>query len=185
MNREVKREEEAIVLDYLSNGYVSDSRPSHKKTAIAQAIGRNNLALLELVPRKEVFLQPYEEVYVGDQKRDKIHHVVGKISLDKLTPTARSELDHVLLQIVKAQESRFVEFFNKGQPLSTRMHSLELLPGLGKKHMWEIIEERRDPFVSFEDIKKRVKLISSPEKLIVNRIVKELEGDEKYNLFVK
>lgn len=185
MNREVKREEEAIILDYLPNGYMSDSRPSHKKTAIAQAIGKNNLALLELVPRKEVFLQPYEEVYVGDQKREKIHHVVGKISLDKLTATARSELDHVLLQIVKNHESEFVEFFNKGQPLSTRMHSLELLPGLGKKHMWEIIEERRDPFVSFEDIKNRVKLISSPEKLIANRIVKELSGTEKHNLFVK
>ncbi|MFW5865805.1 MAG: DUF655 domain-containing protein [Nanoarchaeota archaeon] len=185
MNREVKREEEAIILDYLPNGYMSDSRPSHKKTAIAQAIGKNNLALLELVPRKEVFLQPYEEVYVGDQKREKIHHVVGKISLDKLTATARSELDHVLLQIVKNHESEFVKFFNRSQPLSTRMHSLELLPGLGKKHMWEIIEERRDPFVSFEDIKNRVKLISSPEKLIANRIIKELSGTEKYNLFVK
>lgn len=185
MTQEVKREDETIILDYLPNGYVSDSRPSHKKTAIAQALGKNNLALLELVPRKEVFLQPYEEVYVGDQKRELIHHVVGKIPLDKLTSTARSELDHVLMQIVKNNESRFIDFFNTAQPLSTRMHSLELLPGLGKKHMWAIVEERRDPFQSFEDLKSRVKLISSPEKLIVNRIVKELEGNEKHNFFVK
>ncbi|MGM5481087.1 MAG: DUF655 domain-containing protein [Nanobdellota archaeon] len=186
MNREVKREEQAIILDYLPNGYMSDSRPSHRKTSIAQAIGRNNLALLELVPRKEVFLQPYEEVYVGDQKREKIHHVVGKIPLEKLTPTARSELDHVLMQIIKDREEDFVKFFNKSQPLSTRMHSLELLPGLGKKHMWEIIEERRgDPFESFDDIKKRIKLISSPEKLIVSRIIKELSGKEKHLFFVK
>ncbi|MFP4118933.1 MAG: DUF655 domain-containing protein [Candidatus Woesearchaeota archaeon] len=186
MNQEIKREERAIVLDYLPNGYVSDSRPSHRKTAIAQAVGKNNLALLELVPRKDVFLQPYEEVYVGDQKREKIHHVVGKIPLNKLTSTARSELEHVLMQIVKNDEEDFIKFFNKSQPLSTRMHSLELLPGLGKKHMWEIIEERRaEPFESFDDIKKRIKLISSPEKLIVNRIIKELSGTEKHNLFVK
>lgn len=181
-----KREEEAIVLDFLKNGYASDTRPSHLKTSVAQAIGKNNLALLELVPRKDIFLQPYEEVYVGDQKRDQIHHVIGKIPLSKLTQTARSELDHVIKQIVKERETEFVEFFNKSQPLSTRMHSLELLPGLGKKHMWEIIEERRgDPFTSFANIKSRVKLIPDPEKLIIKRIIKELEGKEKHNIFVR
>ena len=48
-----------------------------------------------------------------------------------------------------------IEFFNKAAPLTTRMHQLELLPGLGKKHMWEIIEERKDkPFESsFPDFK--------------------------------
>lgn len=182
---EKKREEQAIVLDFLQNGYAADSRPSHVKTAVAQAIGKNNLALLELVPRKGVFLQPYEEVYVGDQKREKIHHVIGKIPLSKLTPTAKSEVEHVLKQIIKEHEAEFVEFFNKSQPLSTRMHSLELLPGLGKKHMWEIIEERRDPFTSYADLKSRVKLISDPEKLILKRILKELSGEEKHNIFVK
>ena len=77
-------------------------------------------------------------------------------------------------------------FFSKSQPLSTRMHSLELLPGLGKKHMWEIVEERRgDPFTSLENLKERVKLIPDPEKLIVKRVLKELEGNEKHMLFVK
>jgi putative nucleotide binding protein len=183
---EKKREEEAIVLDFLSNGYASDTRPSHLKTSIAQVIGKNNLALLELVPRKGVFLQPYEEVYVGDQKREKIHHVIGKIPISKLTSTAKAELEHVIKQLVKRHEEEFIEFFNKSQPLSTRMHSLELLPGLGKKHMWEIVEERRgDPFKDYADLKSRVKLIPDPEKLIMKRIMKELKGDEKYMLFVK
>ncbi|MGM5480516.1 MAG: DUF655 domain-containing protein [Nanobdellota archaeon] len=185
-NTEIKREEHAVVLDFLKNGYVSDTRPSHKKSSVAQAIGKNNLALLELVPRKDVFLQPYEEVYVGDGKREKIHHVIGKIPLNKLTATARSELDHILMQIVKEREDIFIRFFNKSRPLSTRMHSLELLPGLGKKHMWEVVEERRgEPFTSFEDLKSRVKAISNPEKLVAKRIIKELEGNEKHNLFVK
>ncbi len=183
---ERKREEEAIILDFLPNGYASDTRPSHLKTTIAQAIGKNNIALLELVPRKDVHLQPYDEVYVGDQKRDKIHHVIGRIPLSKLTATATAELEHVIRQIVQSREEEFIEFFNKSQPLSTRMHSLELLPGLGKKHMWEIIEERRgDPFTSYANLKSRVKLISDPEKLIVKRILKEIEGKEKHNIFVK
>ncbi|MDO8480792.1 MAG: DUF655 domain-containing protein, partial [Nanoarchaeota archaeon] len=71
-------------------------------------------------------------------------------------------------------------------PLSMRMHQLELLPGLGKKHMWEILEQRDiEPFKDFEDLKKRVKLLPSPEKAVAKRILKELEGNEKHNLFVE
>ncbi|MBU1198430.1 MAG: DUF655 domain-containing protein [Nanoarchaeota archaeon] len=180
-----KKEEEAIVLDFLPHGYPFDSRPMHLKTAIVQAIGKQNFTLLELVPRKGVFLQPYEEVYIGDAKRDKIHHINGKIPSSKLTQTAKSELKHAIEALVKKQEPKFVEFFNKAQPVSTRMHVLELLPGVGKKHMWEIIEERKvEPFKSFEDIRKRVKLMPAPVTTIVRRINAELEGKEKHVLFV-
>jgi putative nucleotide binding protein len=180
------REERAIVLDFLPNGYPFDSRPSHLKTPIAQALGKSHFTLLELVPKKGVFLQPYEEVYIGDAKREKIHHINGKINLQKLTQTAKSELQHMIKQLVKENENKFVEFFNKAQPLSTRMHVIELLPGVGKKHMWEIIEERRrEPFKSFADIKKRVKLMPDPEKVIIRRILAELQGKEKHLLFVE
>lgn len=180
-----QREEIAIVLDFLPNGYASESRSGQMRTPIAQAIGKHNFALFELVPKKGIFLQPYEEVYIGDAKRDKVHHVNGKISITKLTMTAKSEVEHAIKQLIKDNEEQFVEFFNMAQPLSTRMHSLELLPGLGKKHMWEIIDERKgDPFKSFEDLKARVRLMPDPEKIIMKRILKELEGTEKYRIFV-
>ena len=76
MAREI-REEKAIILDFLPNGYPFDMRPMYKKTTIAQALGKGHFVLLELVPKKGVFLQPYEEVYVGEGKREKVHHVVG------------------------------------------------------------------------------------------------------------
>ena len=72
-NRSLK-EEQAIVLDFLPNGYPFDKRPSHRKTAIVQALGKVRFGLLELVPKKEIFVQPYEEVYIGEGKREKIHH---------------------------------------------------------------------------------------------------------------
>ena len=103
----------------------------------------------------------------------------------KLTRTARSELEFVIKDIVKKNEKKYIDFFNTARPLSTRMHQIELLPGVGKKHMWEIINSRDEkPFESFDDIKKRVKLIPNPEKLIIRRIIQELEGDEKHRLFV-
>jgi putative nucleotide binding protein len=51
--------------------------------------------------------------------------------------------------------------------------------------MWEIVEERRvKDFESFEDLKSRIKLMPDPEKIIVKRILLELEGTEKHRIFV-
>lgn len=181
-----QKEENAIVLDFLPNGYPFDKTPAHRKTPIAQAIGTLNFSLLELVPKKDVFLTQNQKVYIGEGKREEIHHINGKISINKLTQTAKAEMEFVIKDIIDKNQDRFIEFFNKSQPLSTRMHTLELLPGLGKKHMWEIIEERRgEPFKSFDDIKARVKLLPDPKKLIVKRILKEIEGAEKHRLFAK
>ena len=179
------KEENSIILDFLPNGYAMDDRPMYMKTPVAQALGKEHFVLLELVPKKGVHLQLYEEVYIGEGKRDKIHHIVGKIPFSKLTRTARSELEFIIKDIVKKNEKKFVEFFNTARPLSTRMHQIELLPGVGKKHMWEIINEREEkPFESFEDLKKRVRLIPDPEKLIIKRIIEEMEGTEKHKLYV-
>jgi putative nucleotide binding protein len=179
------KEEFAVVLDFLPHGYPFDPRPSHRKTPIVQAIGKTHFTLLELVPKKEVFLQPLAEVYIGEGKRDQIHHIVGKLPMDKLTATAKTELEYIVKDLVHKSEQRFVDFLNKAQPLTTRMHQLELLPGVGKKHMWEILEVReKQPFKSFVDIKARVKLMPDPEKAIIKRILAELEGTEKHRVFV-
>src|SRR3989338_4220927 len=129
-----EKEESAVVLDFLSHGYPQDKRPMHMKTPIIQAMGKERFTLLELAPKKGSTVIPNEEVYIGEGKRDKIHHILGKLTIDKLTATARSELEFVVRDIVSKNQKKYVEFFNKAQPLSTRMHQLELLPGLGKKH---------------------------------------------------
>lgn len=177
------REEKAIILDYLEHGYPLEKNIS--KSPIAQALGVNHLILLELIPRKGVFLRPHEEVYIGEGRREKIYHIKGRLPVTKLTMTAQNELKHVIEEIVTRKEERFIDFFNKAQPLSTRMHQLELLPGLGKKHTEEILKARKEkPFQSFIDLKKRVKLLPEPKKVVVKRILSELEGKEKYKLFV-
>ncbi|MFH1641312.1 MAG: DUF655 domain-containing protein [Nanoarchaeota archaeon] len=183
---EQQREETVIVLDFLPHGYPFDERPMHVKTPIAQAIGKEHFVLLELVPKKSIHLQPYEEVYIGEGKREKIHHIIGKLTLDQLTETAKKEVRYIIEELLKKDPQRYIDFYNNAQPLSTRMHQLELLPGLGKKHMWEILEARKDKkFESFEDIKSRVKLMPDPEKSILKRIMLELTGKEKHKLFVK
>ena len=180
-----QKEDKVIVLDFLPNGYPFDRRPMHQKTAIAQALGKEHFVLLELVPKKGIFLQPYEEVYIGEGKRDKIHHILGKIPLDKLTETAKLALEPLIKELVEKNEKKYVDFYNKAMPINTRIHQIELLPGIGKKHMWQIIEEKENkPFESFADIKSRVKLMPDPEKAIIKRILLELKGEEKHMLFV-
>lgn len=183
MERQI-REESAIVLDLLPNGYPFDNRPSHMKTPIVQALGKEHFALLELVPKKGISIIPNEVIYIGEGKRDKIHHILGRLPIEKLTATAKSELEFVVQDIVSKNELQFVSFFNSSQPLTTRMHQIELLPGVGKKHMWEIIEKRQEkPFASFEDIKQRVKLMPDPKKAVVKRILLEIAGSDKHHLF--
>ncbi len=182
--KEIK-EEKAIVLDFLPNGYPFDTRPLHKKTPIAQALGKEHFILLELVPKRNVFLQPYEEVYMGEGKRDKIHHIIGRIPAEKLTQTAQSELEAIITDLVNKDEQKYVEFFNKAEPINIRKHQIELLPGIGKKHMQDILEKRSEKlFENFEDIRERVKLIPDPKKLIIKRILLEIKGEDKHRLFI-
>ena len=179
MEKSKAKEEYAVVLDYLPHGYPFDTRPIHQKTPVVQVIGTEKFTLLEVAPKKGVFFQPLDTIYIGPGKRDKVHHIIGKLPMDRLTATAKQELDFVIEDILNKNEKKFIEFFNSAKPLSTRMHQLELLPGVGKKHMWQIIEERdNDSFKSFEDIRKRVKLLPNPKKTIIRRIQKELQGKE-------
>jgi len=183
--RPTLKEEYVIILDFLPNGHPFDSRPSHLKTPIAQALGKEHFILLELVPKKGQFLQPHEEIYIGEGKRDKIHHIFGRIPYEKLTQTAQAEVEYVIKGLVEKNQPRFIEFFNKAGPINTRRHQIELLPGIGKKHMWELLEKRKDSlFKDFDDIKKRVKLMPDPEKTIIRRIIAEIKNEDKYKIFV-
>ena len=102
------KEEMAIVLDFLPNGYSYDERPMYMKNSVAQAIGKQHFILLELVPKKGIHLQPFEEVYIGDGKRDKIHHIMGKIEIGKLTATAKSQLEFIVKEIITKDEKKFI-----------------------------------------------------------------------------
>jgi putative nucleotide binding protein len=174
------KEETCIILDFLPSGY-SDRR---KPEPIAQAIGTSFFSMLELIARENTTLMPEEEVYIGDGKRDKIRFIRGQLEFRDLTNMSRTLLPDVIEKLVARNEKKFIDFFNKASTITPRMHQFELLPGIGKKHLMDILDERRKkPFESFEDMKSRVKQFSDPAKAIVARIVSELEGNEKYYIF--
>ena len=180
------REEYAIVLDFLQHGYADDPRPLHRKEPIIQAIGKSFFTLLELVPAEGVQLKPFDEVYIGDGKRDKVSYIRSALFPDKLTQTAKSTLPAIVEKLVSDNEAKFVEYYNKAGPVSLRTHQLELLPGIGRRHSEELLKARAEkPFTSFEDIKARVSSISDARKVIVQRILDEIEGKDRFRLFVR
>ncbi len=184
--REKKRETHAQVLDYLPYGHPDDSRPVYQKKPLVHAIGEDKFILMELSPKKDKIPAAYDRVYIGEGEREVIDHVTKRLKYKELTPTAKIELPHVLERIVKEDEKRFIHAFNEAKPITTRLNTLDLLPGIGKKLMWAILEERKkEPFSDFEDLTKRVKGLHHPEKIIAKRIEEEImEENMKYKIFI-
>jgi len=175
----------AHVLDYLPNGRQTE-RGFHREP-LALAVGEDELKLFELVPRLGAVLASGQRIPLVPLAGapPAIDHVRRRLAYDELTVAARAELTVALEQIVRGNPARYLRFFNESPAVSRRFHLLELLPGIGKKTMQQIVDERkRAPFTSFADLEQRLHL-KSPEKLIVGRIEQELSGvEDKYRLFV-
>ena len=175
------KEENAIILDFLPYGYVMEQ----KMMPIAQAIGTNGFTLLQLVPRRGEKFEVGEVAYIGDGKREKVQYILGRCPREKLTETAKIQLEEYIAKAVKDDEEKFVKFFNEAQAINTRLHQFELLPGLGKKHTKAILDARNEKlFESFEDLKARVHNMPSPEKVVEKRIMEELTEIQRHNLFI-
>ncbi len=185
LGKRAEREDIAYILDYLPYGRPDDHRPMYQKKPLAQGMGEKSFVLMEMVPKENVAPRLHDRAYIGEGERPVIDHVKRRISYNDLTRNAQMELPAVIEMIVLADEKRFLSFFNDAYPITTRLHMLELLPGIGKKLMWGIIEERKKrKFESFKDLSSRVKGLHAPEKLITNRILDELKDDAiKYRVF--
>ena len=185
MERSEKRYEEyAYVLDYLSHGRLG-TRPGYRSGALIQAVGEEYFTFLEAIARDGVVLKTSDRVYVGKDSRRKITYIIGRINYEGLTSNAKMELSGTVEKIVINREKWFINFFNTAQAITPRMHGLELIPGIGKKYMWQIIDERdRKPFQNLEDLQNRTNM-PNPSRLITRRILEELTGESKYRLFTR
>ncbi len=179
-------EDYAYILDYLPSGRPDDPG---KREPVAYAVGDQDFVLFELVPKAGENLLVGDRVYIGKEidDREKIERVRGRIHYDDMTHNAQNELPYVLEELVEADEERFLHIYNEGGAISTRMHVLELLPGLGKKLMKAILDERKQgTFESFEDLDERIPALHQPAKLVAKRIELELQDEhEKYHLYAR
>jgi len=180
-------EEYAYILDYLPQGVPSAG--FGKKEPVCYALGSEEFKLFELIAKPNAAVVIGDKTFIGKdspaQKRDVIDHVKRRITFNDLTSNAISELEFAVTDIVMADQKKYVEFFNTAEAISMRKHLLEELPGLGKKSLNIILEERKKgQFTDFTDLATRT-AIKNPEKLVVARILLEIEDPErKRYLFV-
>jgi putative nucleotide binding protein len=180
----------AVVLDVLPNGRPDDDRPPYEREPVAYALLEADLRLVELE------LAPETDVSIGDRVSvatdgdgngdDGPVERVREVDHAGLTSGARSELEYVVEEVVDREERRFVDFYNDAEPITLRLHQLNLLPGIGKKLRNGVLDERkREPFESFAELEERVSGLHNPKEVLVERILEELrEEDLKYRTFV-
>jgi len=173
----------AVVLDHLPRGRSDDDRPQYQKEPLAYAVTTDNFRLLEMT------LSVDADISFGDiiDIESELIETTREVGYEDLSSGAQSELDYAIEDTVEDNERRFVDFFNDAQPITTRLHALNLLPGIGKKLRNGILDERkRKPFESFEELSDRVDGLHSPKEVLVDRILEEIrEEDLKYRTFAR
>jgi putative nucleotide binding protein len=178
-----KYEEYAYVLDFTPRGKSITVRG--REGVIIQAIGEERLTLLELLGIQNATVEIGERLYIGREGREKVSSVLGRLEYNAISQSAKNELANIIEKVVVANEKRFVNYVNNAQPITPRIHALELIPGIGKTYMMTIIKERdKKKFENFSDLQTRVGL-RDPAKLISKRIIEEIMGQARMNLFVR
>ena len=174
-----------LVLDVLPHGRNDADEPQYRRSPVIYAVGTEHFALYELTLAEDA------DISIGDRIKIRPDFDSGiergrQIDYDGLSDGAGSELEYVIEEIIEDHEKRFVDFFNDAQPVSLRLHQLNLLPGIGDKLRDTILDQRkRKPFDSFEDLEERVSGLHDPKSIIVDRVRDEIQGDEdlKYDIF--
>lgn len=175
----------AVVLDFLPRGRPDDDRPQYERSPVAFAVGEEDFRLVEAALTDDAGVNIGDRI--GIEPRGDNVKQLRTVTYDDLSSTAESELEYAIDGILDADETRFVEFYNDAQPITTRLHVLNLLPGIGKKLRNNVLDARkRAPFESYEDIEERVSGLYDPKDVLAERILEELrEEDLKYRIFAR
>jgi putative nucleotide binding protein len=171
------------VLDILEHGHVSGYRGGGP---IIQAIETPNFNLFEMYYEKGVEIKIQEKIVITNKETSKVGKVKKRLKYHGLTVTSKELLQNTIELHLDDFEQVYVKFLNNAGPITKKRHQLNLLPGVGQKVMWEILNERKNPFENFADFDSRVKSINNIKGLLSKRILNEIIDDEagRY-LFVK
>lgn len=173
----------AIVLDYLPHGRGADDHRRFDHGSLAHALNTDQFRLYELV------LVDGADINIGDtvtlRPRDEEIEEFREIPYDELSSGATTELEYVIEETLEANPDRFIRVYNEAQPITLRLHQLNLLPGIGDKLRDDILDARkRRPFADYLDVAERISGIHDPMQVLQDRILEELQDDDvKYALF--
>lgn len=170
------------VLDILERGHFDGYRGG----PIIQAIETPNFNLFEMHYNKNNPAKIQEKTVVTNDVNGKIGKVKKRLKYHGLTITSKELLNSTIKLHLEDAEQLYIRFLNNAGPITKKRHQLNLLPGVGEKVMWEILEARKKPFENFKDFDARVKSINDIKGVLTKRILNEIIDDESSRyLFVK
>ncbi len=161
-------------------------KDKHKDKTIVQALGTSYLTLLELIPVNASSLTLMDELILDKEHRSNVQTIIGRISYDSLSNVAQVQLDAAISKVVEDNEERYVEWLNKAPSISIRLHSLQIIKGIGPKAMESILQARKvKKFTSFADFEERTG-VKDIKELIIARIQQEItDNTERHHLFTR
>ncbi|MEB3825591.1 MAG: DUF655 domain-containing protein [Desulfurococcales archaeon] len=147
---------------------------------IAKEVGR--FSSVKVFTDKNVFSKYIEAFGLSPRVID-THRI--PLKLDDLTTVAKQNLKEAIKKIIRMREHVFVEFFNTAEPISLRLHTLELLKGIGQRTLREFLNtrKRKGGFGSLEEIASVLR--SDPVEMIAEKILSEMRGEDRYYIFLK
>ncbi|MCL4400752.1 DUF655 domain-containing protein [Candidatus Parvarchaeota archaeon] len=173
------KDEYADVIEYLPYG-MPNSRDRHPSAIILT----DSLSLLLAALKKDVVVEAGKKVYIGENKREEIHHIIERITPDKLNSSGMDTLNSLIQKAVIDNEKKYIGIINTLGPINVRLHALELIPGMGKKMTQKLLEERKKKaFESYSELNERLQLSSNIARGVEGRIFEEMENKDKYKIF--
>ena len=134
---EKRYEEFAYVLDFLAHGkpgFRPTGRAGYRAGALIQSVGEEFFTLLEALVKEGLMLKPGDRVYVGKDSREEVTYIIGRVSYEELTASAKAELPSVISRIVLESRSMVRELFQH----RARRYPTHACVGVGAWHRQEV-----------------------------------------------
>ena len=171
-----------IYEDFLPVG-VKSSDSFRKRYQVITVVGTEKFSILRCFMKNQLNTVAIGETIDLEALKNNFQ-LVKKLKPTEWSSLLKGEIEDAIGQIVKNNEVKYVDFFNSAHLITTKLHQLKLLPGIGEKRLVQILKIRdQQPFISYEDIEERLNL--NPVDVITKRILEELETEQKYIMFTK
>ena len=142
---------------------ILDSEPQGISPGISHAITERGLYLLRFRGG-----QSGEKIVVEDGAG-----IVGMLRYRDLSGSLQADLSSIIADFILENPDVFLMFYNRGGPINRKMHTFQLLPGIGPSTAQEMVRKRGSGWKDFSAVSKDCGIDAAV--LLANRLNEELK----------
>jgi len=173
-NRDERRDRSTSLFDGETHARVLDHGSKGPEMIIA--ITERDLRISRLKAVQGTELKFLGDRIAIDSSSEIISEIIGLTRITSLSPTVLEELPKVIASMLQDSPERCLGFYNRAGPLSLKMHSYELLPGIGSKKAQEMVETRgRVGWTELSALDEACGIDSA--NLLANRLIEEMNDE--------